>query len=176
MNTGSGDHERRQPAGRCRFHGQSSTEGSVDPTTSKISVGSRGRKTPQHGRRQVFVSFVRESLPLDEWRQACTCGWLKLDDALFATVISGRPATRYHLIAERLPYTERWDWTVWRPGHSRNGPSATARHRQPPRRCVRPRLRSGILNDSAAPRTRFNQTWLTAIHSLRSPSADLHYP
>jgi hypothetical protein len=56
------------------------------------------------------------------------CGWLKLDDALFATVISGRPATRYHLIAERLPYTERWDWTVWRPGHS----EWTVRHGEAP--------------------------------------------
>jgi hypothetical protein len=42
--------------------------------------------------------------------------WRKVDKALFAAVIPGRDGVRYHLLAERLPKSSDWDWTVWRPG------------------------------------------------------------
>jgi hypothetical protein len=52
-------------------------------------------------------------------------GWRKVDDVLFATVTTGRKGARYHLIAERLPAYDGWDWTVWRvgdaPENSRHG-------------------------------------------------------
>jgi hypothetical protein len=47
-----------------------------------------------------------------------------VDEALYAAVIGGRDGTRYHLIVERLPNADGWDWTVWRPGDA----PASARH------------------------------------------------
>jgi hypothetical protein len=50
--------------------------------------------------------------------------WRKVDDALFAAVIGGRDGAQYHVIAERLPNGDGWDWTAWRPGDA----PAAARH------------------------------------------------
>ena len=51
--------------------------------------------------------------------------WRKADDAIFATLLARRGSARYHLIVERLPADDGWDWTVWRrgdaPEHSRHG-------------------------------------------------------
>ena len=54
-------------------------------------------------------------------------GWSKVDDALFAA-IAGRNGARYQLIAEQLPNTDGWDWTVWRLGDA----PAAARHGNAP--------------------------------------------
>jgi hypothetical protein len=57
--------------------------------------------------------------------------WSKAEDILSATLVARRSGARYHLIAERLPADNGWDWTVWRPGdapeNSRHGyaPGAT---------------------------------------------------
>jgi hypothetical protein len=57
--------------------------------------------------------------------------WSKAEDILCATLVAPRGGARYHLIAERLPADNGWDWTVWRPGdapeNSRHGyaPGAT---------------------------------------------------
>src|SRR6478752_8172439 len=69
--------------------------------------------------------------------------WSKVDEALFATAISGRNGARYQLIAEQLPDTDGWDWSVWRLGDA----PATARHGMhllPKPRSKRPRLRPSI--------------------------------
>jgi hypothetical protein len=50
--------------------------------------------------------------------------WRKVDESLYAAVIGGRGGLRYHLIVERLPGGDGWDWTVWRPGD----PPEAARH------------------------------------------------
>jgi hypothetical protein len=50
--------------------------------------------------------------------------WSKVDEVLFATAISGRNGGRYQLIAEPLPDTDGWDWSVWRLGDA----PAAARH------------------------------------------------
>jgi hypothetical protein len=42
--------------------------------------------------------------------------WRQVDAALFAAVVGGRDDARYHLIVERLPSGNDWDWTAWRPG------------------------------------------------------------
>jgi hypothetical protein len=42
--------------------------------------------------------------------------WRKADDAIFATILARRGSERYHLIVERLPADDGWDWTVWRRG------------------------------------------------------------
>ncbi|HTI82470.1 MAG TPA: hypothetical protein VL614_18615 [Acetobacteraceae bacterium] len=42
--------------------------------------------------------------------------WRKADDAIFATLLARRGGARYHLIVERLPTDNGWDWTVWRRG------------------------------------------------------------
>ncbi len=51
--------------------------------------------------------------------------WRRADDAIFATLLARRGSARYHLIVERLPADDGWDWTVWRrgdaPEHSRHG-------------------------------------------------------
>ena len=51
--------------------------------------------------------------------------WSKAEDILCATLVARRGGARYHLIAERLPADNGWDWTVWRPGdapeNSRHG-------------------------------------------------------
>ena len=54
--------------------------------------------------------------------------WSKVDEALFATAISGRNGARDQLIAEQLPDTDGWDWSVWRLGDA----PATARHGDAP--------------------------------------------
>jgi hypothetical protein len=56
------------------------------------------------------------------------CGWRKVDEALFAAVTPGRQRTRYHLLAERLPHADSWDWTVWRSGDA----PKTTRHGDAP--------------------------------------------
>ena len=50
--------------------------------------------------------------------------WTRVDGTLFATVVAGHGRARYHMIAERLPADNGWDWTVWRPGDALD----TARH------------------------------------------------
>jgi hypothetical protein len=46
--------------------------------------------------------------------------------------MSSLGGARYHLIVERLPRRDHWDWTVWRPGDARkiarhgNAPSVPA--------------------------------------------------
>jgi hypothetical protein len=50
------------------------------------------------------------------------------NDMLFATLVAPRGHTCYHLIAERLPADDGWDWTVWRPGDAREA----ARHGSAP--------------------------------------------
>jgi hypothetical protein len=56
--------------------------------------------------------------------------WSKDQDILSATLVARRGGARYHLIAERLPANDGWDWTVWRqgdePGASRHGYSPGA--------------------------------------------------
>ena len=42
--------------------------------------------------------------------------WSKADDILSATLVARCGGARYHLIAERLPASDGWDWTVWRQG------------------------------------------------------------
>jgi hypothetical protein len=54
--------------------------------------------------------------------------WSKVDEALFATAISRRNGARYQLIAEPLPDTGGWDWSVWRLGDAPD----TARHGDAP--------------------------------------------
>ena len=54
--------------------------------------------------------------------------WSKVDEVLFATAISGRNGARYQLIAEQLPHTDDWDWSVWRLGDAPD----TARHGDAP--------------------------------------------
>jgi hypothetical protein len=73
--------------------------------------------------------------------------WSKVDEALFATAISGRNGARYQLIAEPLPDTGGWDWSVWRLGDA----PATATHLPPKPRSKRPRLRPSIGTTLAHP-------------------------
>ena len=42
--------------------------------------------------------------------------WTKADDTLFATLVGRRGRAHYHLVVERLPTENGWDWTVWRVG------------------------------------------------------------
>jgi len=42
--------------------------------------------------------------------------WSKAEDILSATLVARSGGARYHLIAERLPANDGWDWTVWRQG------------------------------------------------------------
>jgi hypothetical protein len=42
--------------------------------------------------------------------------WSKVEDIRSATLVARRGGARYHLIAERLPANDGWDWTVWRQG------------------------------------------------------------
>jgi signal transduction histidine kinase len=45
--------------------------------------------------------------------------WQKAENALFAAVASNRSGVQYRLIVEELPRRNGWDWTVWRPGGTR---------------------------------------------------------
>ena len=42
--------------------------------------------------------------------------WNKADDTMYADLVAGRGKAHYHLVVERLPTDNGWDWTVWRPG------------------------------------------------------------
>ena len=42
--------------------------------------------------------------------------WNKAEGILSATLVARCGGARYHLIAERLPASDGWDWTVWRQG------------------------------------------------------------
>ena len=42
--------------------------------------------------------------------------WNKADDTMYADLVSRRGQEHYHLVVERLPANNGWDWTVWRPG------------------------------------------------------------
>ena len=42
--------------------------------------------------------------------------WNKAEGILSATLVARCGGARYHLIAERLPTNNGWDWTVWRQG------------------------------------------------------------
>ena len=50
--------------------------------------------------------------------------WSLSDDARYATALSVNGLVRYHLIVERLPCRDSWDWIVWR----RHCPEWSARH------------------------------------------------
>jgi hypothetical protein len=56
--------------------------------------------------------------------------WSLSDDVRYATALSVNGMIRYHLIVERLPAHDSWDWTVWRRHHpewsARNGISDSA--------------------------------------------------
>jgi hypothetical protein len=42
--------------------------------------------------------------------------WSRTKNILSATLVARCGSARYHLIAERLPANDGWDWTVWRQG------------------------------------------------------------
>ena len=42
--------------------------------------------------------------------------WNKADDTLYANLVARHGLEHYHLVVERLPTNNGWDWTVWRPG------------------------------------------------------------
>jgi hypothetical protein len=50
--------------------------------------------------------------------------WSKTEDILSATLVARCGGARYHLIAERLPANDGWDWTMWRQGDE----AASSRH------------------------------------------------
>ena len=43
-------------------------------------------------------------------------GWNKADDTMYADLVARSGQAHYHLVVERLPANNGWDWTVWRPG------------------------------------------------------------
>jgi len=43
-------------------------------------------------------------------------GWNKADDTMYGNFHARRGQEHYHLVVERLPTNNGWDWTVWRPG------------------------------------------------------------